>query len=482
MVGRSFRIDADRTRVDRLSLFLLACAAILFGAGLRIWLNADRPFWSDEAFTGAVAMQPTFAGLTSDTLNDVQGPIYYLFIWTWAKFAGFSDAALRTPSIVFSLLVPVLLAWKGHSDLKVRLTWAALTAVSIPLVEHANDARYYSLVVLIAAVQTIAYVRLMQQPAVGRAAVWSGISVCLILTHYHTVPMVGLQAVIYLVVHRSTALRTWPAGLFVLPLLAWLLPHSLTLVRIGSTTWQPLLKFGDLARVPDAIFGFGAALSGLCGLIAGFSVVMTFARDRDRAASAAVAAALLAILFISVASLFVRNYAPRYLLPYIPAVLLGLSLIARRWRWGPSAIIVAFSTFCCSHSLRRDVWIAENMRWQLSWQRAADDLSKQKVDRVVFYWNSPVAPAPDMLRRHGEFFYTRRDNSPELLLGPVGRFDLTPHEVLAAAPYSPGRTGLIYVLAKTTSLDAFRTQELACRRHGTLGQRTIVACLSSADR
>ncbi len=68
-------------------------------------INLNQSLWLDEATTARVIEQYShFEILTKFSPFDFHPPLYYLFMKSWSLFFGYSEIALRMPSIIFSLL------------------------------------------------------------------------------------------------------------------------------------------------------------------------------------------------------------------------------------------------------------------------------------------------------------------------------------------------------------------------------------------
>lgn len=96
-----------------------------------------------------------------------------------------SSLSLRIPSLLFAIVTPLLIFWKGHPHRLTRQMWAALAALWVPSFFHASDARAYTLLFLLGSAQIILFIRMIARPAIGSAALWSGLSAIFVLTHYH---------------------------------------------------------------------------------------------------------------------------------------------------------------------------------------------------------------------------------------------------------------------------------------------------------
>ena len=406
---------------DRL-LLVLVLGALVVGFARRALVGWDAPFWLDEAFTGAIAIQPTVSGLLRDCLHELGGPVYYSFIWAWEKLAGPGNISLRLPSFIFSVAAPAIICWRGHPDRWVRLFWAAITALWLPAFSFAIEARPYALLFLLATGQLILFHRLLSVQSRGRAFAWTGVSALLVLTHYHGLVVTGLQGLVFLVLKRERALATWPAALVFVPVVAWMAIHLPVHLRFSNpdVAWHQVLSVRSLKAFPDVLLGAGRLGAVLFLLLAG-----TLAFDLLRAARrraplpyaindmVAVGASLAAIAFVYGLGFIRPSFVARYLVPFVPGLLLGLSIWLRVWGKripGMSWIVIAPLIWLAGAGLLdrlRDPKI--DPRWDFTWQEAAQDIRTSGASRLIFLWDNPTTALgyPELLRRTGGFFFDR---------------------------------------------------------------------------
>ncbi len=501
------RTAADATDAGKPRPALLVPAlilALLGGMAWRLAVGWDRPFWFDETFTGTIAIQPDLAGLVRDCLIEIGGPVYYSLMWVWEKLAGAGDTALRVPSVAMSVAAPLLILWRGHPDRDTRMLWAGLAALSIPALAYAIDARPYSLLFLLGTVQAILFGRLLTAPGTGRAFAWAAVSMLLVLTHYHTLPLVGLQGLLYLALCRVDALRTWPAALAFAPAAIWMPLHLPSLFRFSKVAWQDQLSLRQALELPDALLQFGATSLLVVAVFAA-----TVAYDLWRSASgresfpysrrdiAIFASSLLGVCAVFAVALHTRSFHARYLIPYIPGILFGLAIWGRRWSRRfplvPALLLGLFLLFAALHFVDAMRNRNRDVRMQLAWQSAAEDFAGKGVGRMVFYWDHPTVSNgdPDLLGRAGGFFFRRRglpvDVIPLILGGdrPDTDPNLAIRDALASAPPRPGKDSFIWMYWPDTGnvtdryparVDEWR-QRFDCRNYGVSPTLVILGCI-----
>ena len=398
----------------------LVLAAIALGAVRRVAFDLDSPLWLDEVFTGAIAIQPTFAGLVQDLLRDVAAPVYYFLMWLWAKVFGVSNLSLRAPSMIFGILAPALVLLKGHPDRLTRWLWAAFAALWIPSFFYATEARAYALLFFLGTAQIILFFRMVSEPSIRSAAMWSACSAVFLLTHYHAALVTGLQGLAYIWLRKEQAVRTWPAALLLTPAAVWMILHLPLLMRFSQPefAWQKLLGLADIFRLPAYLLGL-PSLSWAVFLLIGAAVLAElWLRRRGKAGSpigsaeaAVVAASILSILIVFGLGFLRPNFVLRYLMGFMPGALLGAAILARllthRHRAVPWLVLCFLILSVVWDTKVRSSWI--DWRRHLSWQHASGELVQRGARRLIFVWDNPSAPilSPMLMSRVGSFFFDR---------------------------------------------------------------------------
>lgn len=111
----------------------------IFLAAFLIRLIAlNQSLWLDEAVTANVVKNLGFSQIVSGfSPNDFHPPLYYLFIKLWTNFFGYSEVALRMPSVLFSLLT-------GYVIYLIGGIWSAAFFLFNPLIiYYSQEARMY---------------------------------------------------------------------------------------------------------------------------------------------------------------------------------------------------------------------------------------------------------------------------------------------------------------------------------------------------
>lgn len=98
----------------------------------------NQSLWLDEAVTAKVVMSYDYSEIINKfSPTDFHPPLYYLFMKAWTNIFGYSEIALRMPSVLFCLM-------SGYFIYLISGIWAATFFLLNPLViYYSQDARMY---------------------------------------------------------------------------------------------------------------------------------------------------------------------------------------------------------------------------------------------------------------------------------------------------------------------------------------------------
>ncbi|MBE7219039.1 MAG: hypothetical protein INR64_11255 [Caulobacteraceae bacterium] len=404
--------------VVEVTLAILGIAASML---LKAVVDARGPLWLDEAWTAAIARAQPFGAFVHQAWLDPNPPLYFLLMHAWVQVAGLSAAALRAPSLAFALATPLVVALVRTPGLSgpERLTWAAVLALWGQAILYAQEARAYSLLILVATLQVIAFVRLLRAPTRGRAFAWAACACLAILTHYHALILTAAQGVLLLLALRRQAVRLWPALLAFLPALAWIGVHAPRVLVFArpEVAWYPPMDPWLLEQALDvAADGWPVLAAVVVAVVGGIVVERELGRAPTRfspgegalwlAAAASMAGAVAVVLLG-----FMRpSFTPRYLVAFGPGVLLGLVIACRNLSADGAKLGRIGVLLIVSGSAAHLAWTqkpAERRAYQF--QTASDWLMAHGVRRLAVVWDNPTdrALAPEESRALFSVFFDR---------------------------------------------------------------------------
>lgn len=414
---------------------IFSAVALLTGLAIRCFgFTHAPPLWIDETFTGAIAGLPSFADVISLARFDSPPISYYLFMHVWVQAFGLSDAALRAPSLAFSVAAPLIILLGRCPGLtrSEHAAWAALLALWIPGIGFAQDARFYALVLMFAVIQTITFQKLLVNPTFLRTSIWMASAVLTMLTHFDAAYLALAQGVIFVVLHHRSAFKAWPTVLLATPVFAEILWRWPTLSHFAQTgtAWYPMLRPLDLVKIYLYVFGGFGIGAIICLLILPIWLLSVgligtrstrLAHDPRITALVWVAASAFFACALMVSVGFMRpSFTWRYLAPFEPGMLLGLLMVTRRLarhsnQFAYAGLIVISLGTCISWRVT-GADLSDSYVRSLSIAQASENLMKNHSASVLFAWQSRSALAlpPKLLAAVGGFFFERA-NVPVLI-------------------------------------------------------------------
>jgi uncharacterized membrane protein len=302
--------------------FILACLLVVVGcSGITLrFYNLDRQsFWGDEVFTAFVvsgALRSDTESLfrnkihsrdeymkvqrvdphkgTLDSLTELsrsfaeQTPLYYLCVREWAHAFGSSPAALRALSAIFGVLVLPVLFFLYRETSQDKMTAAiavAMIAASPFFLFYSQQARPYSLWILLASVGNLFFIRCLRDNRTRDWLVYSLSMSLSLYTHFFTVFLFPVQAAFLLLqeVPRLTSrtsrflLSVVAVVLTFLPWLRFMFEHRYKVewMHVDKVSWGQLLQ--DEAAHFWHVFYSKISIDWLCmlekGLILGVLIL-----------------------------------------------------------------------------------------------------------------------------------------------------------------------------------------------------------------
>jgi mannosyltransferase len=121
---------------------------------LRLPTLASRSFWLDETYSAWFASVPLHDLWTTVPLYETHPPFYYTLLKGWMALVGPGEAALRSLSVIASvltvLLLPVCARWArlGARAERVALLAALLLSMNAASIQFAQQARPYAIMAL----------------------------------------------------------------------------------------------------------------------------------------------------------------------------------------------------------------------------------------------------------------------------------------------------------------------------------------------
>ncbi len=376
----------------RPSAIELVLALTVLGGVLRFATLNVSSLELDESAT-LILVHRGFSGMLSHLAKSESAPpFYYILVWAWTKVFGAGPLAFRSFSaLIGTLTIPVM--YLAGRQLSPRIgVWAAtLATVSPAMYFYSQEARAYALMVLFSAAAFAAWQRSLQDPGRRHLALWAGLSILAVLTHYFAAFLFIPEAVV--LARRLGWRRVWaPAGAVVLVGLA-LVPLAASQRTDNKTTWIEELSLRG--RITESVKLFTAGIYGplvlfvtvLAVLLVASAVVLVLRRGNERERRGAWDAAIVAIVAIVLPLLLavthlVDVYDGRNVLAtWVPfAVVIAAGLGAERARRSGALLGVALCTICLAMIAAANLIPAYRRD---NWRGVAQALAKPKTARII---------------------------------------------------------------------------------------------------
>jgi uncharacterized membrane protein len=363
---------------------LVAITAL--AAAVRFTRIGHQSFWLDESYTVDLVQRSFGHMLDGVARTESTPPLYYVLAWPWAKLFGTTEAGLRSMSALFgTIAVPI--AWRAGREwfsARAGLIAAALVAVNPFFVWYSQEARSYSLLVLMAALSLLFLARATRDPTPRALALWAVSAALALLTHYFAAFLVVPEAA-WLLWSAGAARTRGSAGaartrsrraawLAVAPPAAValaLIPLAVHQRDLGHTSFIADLSLRSrVTDLPKKLvtgeLGTPTPLIGpLAGLIAIAAIAYAVYRFRTPAAALLGIAAASALVPLALALLGADYLLPRNAIAlYVPLVLVtaaGLAAAAGRLGAAGAVAIAAVALtvnveVATDAKLQRDDW------------------------------------------------------------------------------------------------------------------------------
>src|SRR5437868_11084773 len=181
---------------------------VTLGAGLRFWHLGARSLWVDEGATAVIARLDWWNFLRLLWRREANMSFYYLLMRGWIQL-GHGEAWLRALSATFGVLAIPAIYFLGRSlwGRSAGLVAALLLAVNAYHIRYSQEARAYSLAVLLVVLSFYFLIQLMQRPSPELRWKYSVVSALAVYSHFFAVLVLLAQAVVFRFVRTSEEAR-----------------------------------------------------------------------------------------------------------------------------------------------------------------------------------------------------------------------------------------------------------------------------------
>jgi 4-amino-4-deoxy-L-arabinose transferase-like glycosyltransferase len=221
----------------------------LAGFGLRLYDISQNSLMLDEGYTLFLAKKSPGAMVRAIMVDDNHPPLHYLLMRYWIKIAGQSEFVLRLPSAVIgamSILAMYALAAAAFGS-GPGLAGAFILALSRYHIALSQEARGYSLMVLLCIISFYFFMKMQKKPDKKNTALYVVSSVLLFYTHYYGAFAI-LGQVLYGLSRYTVIPRPQKAGYAKIHAVAF------CLVALPCSLWLPVMVSRAGAEAPLSRF------------------------------------------------------------------------------------------------------------------------------------------------------------------------------------------------------------------------------------
>jgi mannosyltransferase len=440
---------------------LLLAGILILALFLRFCELGTESIWLDEAESireSAMAV-PQIAQHTN------QPPFYFLVLRIWIDLFGTSEAALRSLSAIVGVLAVAVVFLVGRSlaNQRVGLIGAFLASISLYLIYYAQDARAYSLLLLLSLSSYWFFIESLKKDRIWWYAAYFVSTILMLYTHFYGLFIFFSQILVFLVFCKKYPAQRWKLGATIITLIVALVPFVLLLKDKMSSIasqgfWIPKPDFGTLFNTLVSFAGTGSTryvLFAVFVILAIAGITLTIhnrhrltteqtgkpgknEEERTQFGPAELITILVLWLFVPLLIPFIESqfmtpiYLTRYAIGAAPALIfltaMGLARITWNWIVYPVLILIVILSAVDLHQ-----YYHEDVKEQ--WREAVQLLESnaEPTDVIGVYEGYCLSP----------FDYYYKENLPQTgihTLEEAQKFVQTANETVSK---TPGKVWLI---------------------------------------
>ena len=343
-------------RKHRPGVVLALLALILLSFALRSYRLTYQSLWYDEGVSVRLAHMQ-ISHLLQWTANDIQPPLYYLLLWGWFKTGNPSlpNAVafwLRFASLFFGVLtVPLLyVITKKLLGEVVAFTAALLMTISPMAVYYSQEGRMYTLLTFVVLLSAYLVVSILHSPHLpkSRQRLWAVLALSMaaaMYIHYFSFFFLTAIYLYFLFVwwktgrHPLYLIESLAASVGAIVLFSPWLPYLFNRYKVDTSYWGGTLKTPEALRHVFISLSLGETVLESTGtwLMLGFLFLWLLAlamfffviviREQEKIVypfTLLLLYQIVPLILILLVTYHTPKFAPRYLMPVLPAYLTWL--------------------------------------------------------------------------------------------------------------------------------------------------------------
>lgn len=344
--GKRWRLTANRAGAAVWAVVGITALA----AALRFFNLGHESLWFDEALSAVVARQSWDIFWSVISSYEANMFLYYIALRGWLVF-GMGEGAVRSLSAFAGLLaVPVLFAaGRRLMGVKAALIAAFLLAVNQFAIHYAQEARSYSLLVLLVLLSCLFLIRALEDTGKWNYAGYVVATIFAVYCHVFALLLIPAQVAVLAAALPKPHLRRplvacWLIVMALSSPLLWCMVHY----DVGQLNWVRPVNASSLTWL-FATFAGSRPMTLVCAVSVAVALATIVRGWRRRAEDAAIRNLMLVtswlltpILIAFLASFWHPLFMERYLILCLPAQLLlaGWWIAKLKARWAIAVILM----------------------------------------------------------------------------------------------------------------------------------------------
>ena len=193
-------------RKTTLIWLLILVAILLLATAARVIHSDGWPLWTDEGWSLWITAGHSPTAVLGQLAADRHPPLYFLLLGGWRALTGDSRLALRALSALSGVLAAAVTYRLGRATFGRKAgAFGALIFAALPLaVYYTQVVRHYSLLILLAVVSALLFVRALRRPTWARITLYALSAAAVLYTEYSGALIIGMQVLFGLLIWRGT--------------------------------------------------------------------------------------------------------------------------------------------------------------------------------------------------------------------------------------------------------------------------------------
>ncbi len=387
-------------------------SVLIVGLILRL-INLNQSLWLDEAINVLATKNYSFLSLITEySKGDFHPPGWFIILWFWTKLFGYSEIAIRIPSVIFgviSIYVTFLIGKKLISK-EVGVIAALLLCLNPLHIYYSQEARMYAMATLAVLVNIFILLKLVKGEKLN--LIFLILSNMALLASDYIAYFIFPAELFLLLLKKKEIIKKWAVALIIALVLGiWWLPIFLSQLNVGSVassnlpTWKFVVGAFDFKTLPLTFVKFiigrisladkvvyAAALLPICSLFA-LLLLRGIKRVNDFSRKLLVGWLVIPLLIATVVSFVVPVYSYFRVLYVIPAFLIlisaGILSFEKRFKKTFLTLVFLIELFCSLIYLLNPSYHRED------WKGLIDFLKNQDKNSKILFESSGTLPPFD---------------------------------------------------------------------------------------